>query len=309
MERKEWNQWQARRGDEPAAFLQVGLYITDVYPSDEWHARTVEFVEEVEAQAEEVYEDRGVPGLEAERNRIDEQVEKQHEEFQRVRLHQSGFELIAARIRVNYNDFEGQVVEDLEVVPRGAFVPDPDGPEGLEGLRAPEGPLVLRPDGETYRLEPTVRLLKGYEMPTDVLRHYSFGVLQVTYEDTWEDLAAMVDEQVEFQKENTQKAHRKLKFLRARREVYDALLERRAMGKDMPWEQAENATIPEDGRDFVGSPDGWEVNCARMYAYLEGHQMPDRLRPDLDEAIERNTSLDSFSFSHAWRQLRKGCVQ
>jgi hypothetical protein len=246
MDREELNEWRAQRGDEPGALWAVLDYIQSKYPSEEWPAQEVQFVEKVEAEAKEVYEDRGPPGIEGERDRIDDHVEKQQERFQRVYLDKGGFELIAAKIRITYSDFEGRVIEDLKVVPRGAFVRDLDGPEGPEGLHAPEGPLVLRPAGETYRLEPTVRLLEGYEMPTDVLRHYSFGVLQVTDKDTWEDVEAMVEEQLEFKKETARKARQELKFLRARREVYDALLERRAKGRDMPWETLTEADAQED---------------------------------------------------------------
>lgn len=229
MDREEYNEWRARRGDEPGAFIEVHQYIMDVYPTNEWRAREVEFVEEVEAQAKEVYEDRRARGLDDERGLIDDHVEEQQDQYQRVLREQKGFEVIATEIRLSYGDCEGRVVEDLEVVRRG----DPDGPEGL---------LVLRPGGKAYRLEPTVRLLESYEMPTNVLMHYSFEVLQVSDEDTWEDVAAMVEEQVELLKESTQEAHRELKFLRARRDVYDALLERRTKGKSMPWEARNEST-------------------------------------------------------------------
>jgi len=302
MNSEEYNQWRARRGDEPGGRMLVGVYITDTYPSDEWRAREVEFVEEVETEAKEVYEERGPAGLEKERALIDDQVGDQEEQFRRVHLYQSGFELIASQIRLSYSDCARRVVEDLQVVPRGAFVRDPDGPDGLEGLQAPEGSLVLRPSGETYRLEPTVRLLEEYDMPTDVLRCYSFGLLQLTDGDTWEEAAAMVEEQVEFTKEVTQKARRELHFLQARRDVYDALLERRAKGKDMPWENAQGAA--RKATQETSTPAGWKKNAAMMHAYFSNNGAPANLG-DVDEVIAEEGLLDSFSHDHTWRKLKE----
>jgi hypothetical protein len=83
-------------------------------------------------------------------------------------------------------------------------------------------------------LEPTERLLEARDLPTDAI--YSFDVLRVAAADTWEDVTGLVEEQVEHRKAITRKLTRELKRLRARRSVYDALVERRAKGRPMPWE-------------------------------------------------------------------------
>ena len=237
MNPKQWNEWRSRRTDEPGFLLPVSEYITDSFPSDEWHARQVEFVEEVEAQAKEVYDRRGPTGLEEERTRIDDVLQEKREQLRRVRLKQSGVELID-RLRSRYRGCQGRVIEDLRVVPRGAYVPAPDGMDGV-ALRAPPGPLVLRPQRDRYVVEPTVRVLEGNDMPTDALMRYSFfSVFRLSAEDTWEDVTALVEEQVEYRTDITRKTNRELKRLRARRSVYDALVERRAKGRPMPWEHS-----------------------------------------------------------------------
>jgi hypothetical protein len=241
MDREELNEWRAQREDEPGALLAVAEYIQAKYPSEEWPAQEVQFVEKVEDEAKDVYEDRRAPGLENQRDRINNQVEEQREKLHRLRLVRDGFGVVADQIRRHYDDCSGRVVEDLKVVPPGAFVQDPDGPEGLGELRAPEGPLVLRPGAETYHLEPTARVLESRDMPTDVFWNYSFEILEVSDEDTWEDVRTMVEEQLEFREELVREAQQDLKFLEARQEVYDALLERRAKGRSMPWEVAGDA--------------------------------------------------------------------
>jgi len=87
--------------------------------------------------------------------------------------------------------------------------------------------------------------------------------------------------------------------------VFQNVLDCYSLGKPMPWETDGNDATSSASSDFVGSPEQWEVNCARMYAYLHEHEMPDRLRPDLDDAIEENTDIDSFGHEHAWRTLRE----
>jgi len=239
MDRDEWDEWRTRRDDEPGAYWEVVAYVQNEYDSGEWDARLVEFIEEVENEAREIYDERSTSGLRDQRDLIGEHVEKQSQKFGRIHLRCSGFELIASKIQHRYSDCSGRVVKDLEVVPRDAFVPNPDG----HGYQAPKGPLVLRPgtarDG--YILEPTVQLLECYHMPTDVQMSYSFDALDISKNDTWEDVKARLDEQIDFWKELVQKDHQELKRLQARLEVYDVLLERLVKGRSLPWEEVEEA--------------------------------------------------------------------
>jgi hypothetical protein len=248
MNTQQWTDWRARLEDELDAIAgehayptAVRLYITDQYTdSDEWRARETEFIEAVEAEAQDLFEERGEEALRTRRDLIDETIAEQQEDLRRLRLPLWGMELVASQCRTYYGDCAygdcaGRVADELEVVPRGALVPDFDGPHGDEGVRAPTGPLVLRPSGPEYTLEPTERLLEARDLPTDAVI-YSFDVLRVAAEDTWEDVTALVEEQVEIRKQITRNPTRELKHLRARRSVYTALLEHRASGRPMPWE-------------------------------------------------------------------------
>jgi hypothetical protein len=155
-------------------------------------------------------------------------------------------------------------------------------------------------------------------MPTDVLRCYSFGLFQLTDGDTWEEAEAMVEEQVESTKEVTQKARRELHFLQARRDVYDALLERRAKGKDMPWENTQGAAQqsrggrpsrlenPDDVLETLDTVcewldtdppptfkgDGGLVNFATdKFAHLTDAGTRDRIRQTFDQLAREYTDL------------------
>jgi hypothetical protein len=303
MDREERNKWHIKRKDEPGAYLQVGAYVQAKYDLEEWDARHVEFIEEVEDEAKDKYDERSTSGLRDQRNLIGEHVEKQFQQFERTRLHRSGFELIASEIQLMYRDCSGRAFEDLEVVPRGAFVPNPDEQDGAHGPRPPQGSLVLRPrhgrDG--YILEPTAWLLEGNDMPTDVQMSYSFDALDISKNDTWEDIKVRLDEQIDFWKELVQKDHQELMRLQARLEVYDVLLERLAKGRNLPWEEATETRAGDFTRDRRQDDSKrmtkWEINAAQLYAYAQEHGQPSSMKEFRNET--------HVSPRQAWDKLKE----
>jgi len=61
----------------------------------------------------------------------------------------------------------------------------------------------------------------------------------------------------------------------------------------------------EDGTERQGSPlDGWQKNAAKMYACFHEHGAPDYLS-DVDDAVEDAGGLDSFSYEHTWKILKR----
>jgi hypothetical protein len=104
----------------------------------------------------------------------------------------------------------------------------------------------------------------------------------------------MVNEQEEYWQESAQEEYQELRFLKARLEVYDTLLERRAKGKEMPWQTDDQ----EDKREPTGK------NEQAQAPSVSGYRGPEYAM-EAKEIVEANPIT---SFSQLAREMEEPTV-
>ncbi|PQJ33604.1 hypothetical protein BSZ35_02420 [Salinibacter sp. 10B] len=230
----EWNEWLGKRGDGPVPTIMGSRYFSDPSRSPEqWRRDTMEFVKEVEAEAEQIFEDDGIRGLREERDLIEEHVQSKLAERNQVSTTSTVYHLM--RTSLGRYDETDLVAEDVPSGPSAATVTIEDGEYW--------GPFVLRPTGTASRiiLELSLPELKMHNLPTDQQAYLDLGV-ELAEDATWKDAERAVREKIDQWKEVWKKKDNRLAYYQARLGVYENLLERRAMGKSMPWETSDEDT-------------------------------------------------------------------
>jgi len=309
MDREAWNEWLDDRGDDWVSFALVQIYCEDTSQTYDKEtagkrdfADTVDYdeviglIEQVEAQVREVYDGR-VATLEGEREVILKRATDREEKYQKLQHWYEGFKLVAGWIWILRNELDctGRLDKHVEIGSRGTLVEDA---ESLYDVAGPH--FALRPVQDGYRLEPTSRTLRENDLPADP-NIYPFQFLSLPRDATVENAETVTRHHLQRIDSMLYTALRQCMYFDALEEVYDNLISRHLEGQNMPWEEAQEAVRTATYND--SRPAIWEQNAAMMYAYFSNHGAPDKLK-DVDDVIEDQALLDSFSYEHTWKKLK-----
>jgi len=135
---------------------------------------------------------------------------------------------------------------------------------------------------------------------------YRSDTVVFTGDRNWREIIDRFDDRIESLREQKDKLRKTRELLNFRHGIAETVLfQFEAFGKtvEMTDEKARRLVDGDDDR-ATGTPETWEKNAAMMHAYFSNHGTPEYLG-DVDEKIEDEGLLDSFSHEHTWKILKK----
>jgi hypothetical protein len=129
--------------------------------------------------------------------------------------------------------------------------------------------------------------------------------IQMDPSTTWREALDQLKDKEQSVREKKGRPERTLQVLEFRLGILEDVLYRfEAFGSIERLTEEEAQEAAREAIEDKSTPEGWEKNAAMMHAYFSNHTTPEYISK-VDEAMEEAGGLDSFSYEHAWKKLRK----